>query len=407
MRNCFIILILSVIASSAHSQWVQQNSGTNVFLKSSYFHDENTGWVCADDLVLKTTNGGQTWESKTVPGYHEVVFFVDQDYGWMCGLSGNILKTTNGGLNWTSQNSGVIYNLNDIQFYDRNIGFAAGFGSSLLKTTDGGENWFHALTPSSLITFHALFIMDPMNVYATADFSSIFRSSDGGLTWDSLSVGMPNPFFTIFFLNHNTGWVSGCCGMYYKTTDAGISWTPETYLTPGLSIYSADFIDGNKGWLSADAGYIFRTSNGGESWDSLYSGTNNDLRTIQFVNDSIGWVIGYDGTILKTTNGGGQGWSVGISQISNIIPGKYSLNQNFPNPFNPSTNITFSIHESAFTELKVFDITGKEVAQLVGKTLNAGEYSYSFDGGSLHSGIYFYTLQAGDFYQTRKMVLLK
>ncbi|HLT24843.1 MAG TPA: YCF48-related protein, partial [Ignavibacteria bacterium] len=367
----------------------------------------NTGWVCTDEMVLKTTNGGQTWESIPVPGYHEVVSFVDEDYGWMCGLSGSILKTTNGGLNWTPQNSGSTFHFNDIQFYDRNIGFAAGFGNTLIKTTNGGDSWVTALSPAELTTFHALQVMDPMNVFVTADLSCIYRSSDGGQTWDSLSVGMPNPFFSIFFINNNTGWVSGCCGMYFKTTDAGISWTPETYLTPGLSIYSADFINANTGWISADAGYIFRTTNGGETWDSLYSGTNNDLRTIQFVNDSTGWVVGYDGTILKTTNGGGQGWSVGIQQISNVIPDKYLLGQNYPNPFNPSTTIGFSIPEASYTELKIYDITGKEISELVGQVLQAGSYNYSFNASELNSGIYFYTLKVGDFIQTRKMVLIK
>src|SRR5690606_2785547 len=112
--------------------------------------------------------------------------------------------TTNGGLNWISQNSGVIYNLNDIQFYDRNTGYAAGFGNTLLKTTNGGQNWFNVLNPSSLMNFYALYIKDQMNIYTTADFSCIYRSSDGGQTWDSLSVGMPNPFFSIFFLDDNT-----------------------------------------------------------------------------------------------------------------------------------------------------------------------------------------------------------
>lgn len=402
-----LILLLFLFTSSAYAQWYPQSSGTNSFLKSGYFLNENTGWICTDDFILKTTDGGDQWINIPVPGYHEVVYFVDEDYGWMCGLSGSILKTTNGGINWSQQNSGVSYHLNDVQFYDRNTGYAAGFGKTLLKTTNGGQNWFSALNPSAMTTFHALYIKDPMNVYTTADLSCIYRSSDGGQTWDSLSVGMPNPFFTIFFLNNNTGWVSGCCGMYFKTTDAGNSWTPETYLTPGLSIYSADFIDENTGWVSADAGYILRTTNGGETWDSLYSGTINDLRTIQFVNDSTGWVVGYDGTILKTTNGGGQGWSVGIQQISNVIPEKFSLEQNYPNPFNPSTSINFSLPKNSFTELTVYDITGKEVAQLVGQTLNAGEYSYSFDGANLHSGIYFYTLRTVDFYQTRKMVLVK
>ena len=85
----------------------------------------------------------------------------------------------------------------------------------------------------------------------------------------------------------------------------------------------------------------------------------------------------------------------------------YSLSQNYPNPFNPVTNIKFSIPTGSVVKLTVFDITGREVATLINQNLNAGSYTADFDASKLSSGIYFYTITAGDFTDTKKMMLVK
>ena len=87
----------------------------------------------------------------------------------------------------------------------------------------------------------------------------------------------------------------------------------------------------------------------------------------------------------------------------------YSLSQNYPNPFNPSTKINYELRNSNYVSLKVFDLLGKEVAALVNEKQNAGSYAVDFNSSefNLPSGIYFYTLNAGEFAETRKMVLIK
>jgi hypothetical protein len=101
-----------------------------------------------------------------------------------------------------------------------------------------------------------------------------------------------------------------------------------------------------------------------------------------------------------------QSIPTGIEQISEI-PEKFNLEQNYPNPFNPSTTISFSIPSSAFTSLKVYDMLGNEVTTLVNEEKQSGTYEVKFDAASLSSGIYFYTLKAGSFSQTKKMILMK
>ncbi len=96
-----------------------------------------------------------------------------------------------------------------------------------------------------------------------------------------------------------------------------------------------------------------------------------------------------------------------IALSTNDIPDKFELQQNYPNPFNPTTNISISIPSKSFASLKIFDVLGREVATIVSQDLTAGKYTYQWKAESFASGIYFYRLHAGDFSQTRKLVLVK
>ena len=86
---------------------------------------------------------------------------------------------------------------------------------------------------------------------------------------------------------------------------------------------------------------------------------------------------------------------------------KYDLAQNYPNPFNPSTLITYSIPKSSFVVLKIYNVLGKQITTLVNENQEAGIYKVNFDAGSLSNGVYFYKIQAGNFVEIKKMLLLK
>ena len=88
-------------------------------------------------------------------------------------------------------------------------------------------------------------------------------------------------------------------------------------------------------------------------------------------------------------------------------PATFKLNQNYPNPFNPTTTIEFTIPKTEFVTLKIYNLLGQEVEKLLSKKLTAGEYSFNWNAGDLSSGLYIYRLEAGDFNEIKKMVLLK
>ncbi len=98
---------------------------------------------------------------------------------------------------------------------------------------------------------------------------------------------------------------------------------------------------------------------------------------------------------------------VGIFPISSNVPDKFSLYQNYPNPFNPNTTIKFDLTKSDYVSLKVFDISGREVSQLVSENLKAGSYQVPFNAGELSSGVYFYQLRTNASVITKKMSLVK
>lgn len=97
--------------------------------------------------------------------------------------------------------------------------------------------------------------------------------------------------------------------------------------------------------------------------------------------------------------------SIPIMMVKNKI--NYQLQQNFPNPFNPTTIIRYSIPNVELVQIKVYDVLGKEIKTLVNEFKKVGSYEVEFDGSNLSSGVYFYRIKAGDYSETRKLLLEK
>ena len=96
-----------------------------------------------------------------------------------------------------------------------------------------------------------------------------------------------------------------------------------------------------------------------------------------------------------------------IVEVEVSTPGEFSLEQNYPNPFNPTTSINFTLPQISIVTLKVYDVLGREISTLVNEEREAGSYSFKFNGSELSSGFYFYTVNAGNYTSTKKMLLIK
>ena len=100
-----------------------------------------------------------------------------------------------------------------------------------------------------------------------------------------------------------------------------------------------------------------------------------------------------------------EGPITSIREINGGLLNSFSLEQNYPNPFNPSTLISYQLPTNGFVTIKVYNVIGKEIATLVNEYQQSGNYSKEFNANGLTSGVYFYTIKAGSFVQTKQMVI--
>jgi hypothetical protein len=169
--------------------------------------------------------------------------------------------------------------------------------------------------------------------------------------------------------------------------DASVYWTADTTL--GFSALPMQFISSDTA-----VGYIPAQSDSTEIFYYI-SATSNSGRTVA---KPLVAPEGFYKFIVENS----------VTNIAEIFnPEEFYLSQNYPNPFNPTTKIKFRIADFGFVNLIVYDILGNEVATLVNEEKSAGGYEVVFDARALPSGVYFYTLRAGSFIASKKMILLK
>ncbi|MBS1492552.1 MAG: T9SS type A sorting domain-containing protein [Bacteroidetes bacterium] len=136
------------------------------------------------------------------------------------------------------------------------------------------------------------------------------------------------------------------------------------------------------------------------------SGNSNNIHNYKYEDKNL--PVGNFSYRLKQVDYNGNFKYYNLANEVNVgVPNQYSLSQNYPNPFNPVTNIEFELPQNIYVELKVFDVTGREVSTIVSQALQSGYYKYSFDASSISSGSYFFRLNAGSFSAMKKMIVIK
>lgn len=246
----------------------QENSISEWFTNVQ-FVDENIGWCVGltglppyNSLILKTIDGGDTWESKVLDASGiEDFIFIDSSIGWIIAEY-EIFKTVNGGIVWESQFPLTSSVLNSVSFVDSSNGWVIGMAGTILRTTDGGTNWDN-LTDTLLATnlFDVQFVTDSIGWIVGAE-GTIWKSVDAGENWTVQTSGITIDFEKVYFINTTTGWVVGYQGTILYTTDGGTTWTsqpsPNNYnLTSVTSKSSTDL------WISGENGLLLHTLTGG------------------------------------------------------------------------------------------------------------------------------------------------
>lgn len=406
-----------LLASFLYAQWnIQYTSNPSQSIYSLKFYDNNTGYHSgvlynsSTMNVYKTTNGGTNYtaqNSNYTAQRFMSIFMIHPDTVFISGNYGKIIRTVNGGNNWIP----YVYSDTTVQFWglffvNSLTGFVCGSSGKILKTTNKGENWITLSTPTMTALDGIWFVNENTGYVGGANV--FLKTTDAGATWVNKIGLFISPFETaeaVYFSDANTGYyctnTSNC--RIVKTTNGGDNWT-LIHSNEGISAgWDMSFTNASTGYVCTGSGKVLKTTDAGLTWGIQNTPLTENLYTIHFPSVNTGYISSWSGKILKTTNGGLSF----ITKIENEIVKNYLLEQNFPNPFNPSTNIKFKLKEKGFTTLNIYNITGKCITALINQSLEKGSYEISFNANDYPSGIYFYTLESNGFKQTRKMILLK
>lgn len=393
-------------------------------------------------------------------------FFIDTVFGWAAGDSGTIIRTTNSGQNWIVTNTGIAnYAIDDVFFLNSSTGWALSNdyffkGTFVLKTTNGGTNWGISYFPDSTVIINSVYFNDPLNGIMTGLSGKIFRTTNGGVNWSESIIDTAGcqylygfPKRRINFLNSTTGYICGgnydIIGAVWKTTNSGSFWF--TYCITPEPLFDVQIINQNKiiaGGGDFEFGAITTTTyNNALSWNYVnigLGGVGRDLafRTPSevwmplafaqtwsvnldsgrsssawigipapdttavyaalFKSSTFGYAFGTNGAIMKYNTA-----IIGITPGGSIIPSANSLGQNYPNPFNPSTNITYKLAKGEFVKITLYDLLGKQIKVYFEGNRPAGFNKFRFENFGLASGVYIYKIDAGNFSESKKMLLIK
>ncbi|MBN2057587.1 MAG: hypothetical protein JW782_02170 [Candidatus Saganbacteria bacterium] len=283
-RKIFLLLLLFALglnSAQAATFWQTQTSGTSAEINGLYFFDQMTGLaVGSDQLIIKTSNSGVSWASKSP--------------------------------------SGLTFSMNAVHCPSAGVGYAAGSSGSdglILKTTDSGENWSSLTSFPNADRITDIFFISDDTGWVTCDttagsFIPVYKTTDGGSTWNSCVVGLDTTadFKSVQFISADTGWVAGENGLIYRTTNGGTNWSQQAAGLTGSTLNDLNFIDQNNGWAVGAGGVIMATTNSGTNWTLQTSGTGSDLQAVAFYDAGNGVAAGSSGTLLSTTNAG-LNWS--------------------------------------------------------------------------------------------------
>ncbi len=405
------IIIFILLPIDGNAQWVAQNSGITTHLNGVYFINTQYGWACGDNgIIIRTSDGGDTWVQKTTGVNVRLndLYFLDENYGWVTGNNGTVLYTYDGGGVWWPAVTPGPANIYYIQFISPYEGYAsAEYG--VLKSTDAGETWnniYYAQegyfimlwsSPSTAVMF-----------CSGNDFTAHKFTKDGAVTWSGF-VSDPAPA------------IMDVCG--YKNDSIAHYWGVN-FLGSVLHIRDDNFIEYSsipiaqfltvtvepgynplKLWAAGAQGLTVTFQDSGRTWVNVETGTGENIHEIYFPEQGVGWAVGQAGTILK------YDIISGIGEAVKTLPEDLSISDPYPNPFNSSTKINFSVGENKKYSIVVYNSLGEKIKEIA-NTINQGENSVTWDGrnatgNSCPSGTYLVLLESENYQVSKKISLLK
>jgi hypothetical protein len=346
-------------------------------------------WAYVNNKLCKYD--GFTWGSLDIPGltvgYKYADLAIDDQYLWLSDFESGVNNNTGVHRLKLSDSTWTILN-------STNSGYPAypANGTIFLK----GDSTFIGTNKGLVMIYNdiASVVLDTSNsTLGTQSFYCFYVDSQENRWLGTYNFGLIK-------------WINNSNFEIYNTSNSNL---PNNFVNA-----IAEDSEGNL-WLATDGGFACLKNDSIISYSNLVGGSLaalavDNLDRVWMGEIGTGNLYVFDGSNLTLVTNINE-------QQMDFIPNQFLLYQNYPNPFNPTTNIGFQIADFGFVSLKVYDILGNEIATLVNEEFSPGEYEVELSaksgftsGGnaySLSSGIYFYTLSAGEFIQTKKMILLR
>lgn len=393
MKHTLLLALFLFGLQSSNAQWSKITSPYAGNLWTIKFFDSQNGYIGGNTAILKTTDGGATWTSKSITNFLINSFsFPSATVGYY-GCNNNIVaKTTDAGATWTNQNPNASpYAILSVSFPIVTTGYAVGDAGTIRKTTDGGTTWS---TQSSGLTtgIEEVHFFDVNTGICIGDGGKIKRTTNGGATWNTVASGTTQNLYDLFFLDANTGFIAGGTGTILKTTNGGQSWTA---LTSGFTswLYAICFKDALTGYAGGANGKIFKTIDGGLTWTPEVSGVSsaNSINDIIYFNNRF-IAIGDQGVII--TDVATLGTDEKIKEDPSVIV--------YPNPASDSFSIEFHNNENLDLNINIIDINGAIVKS---KVLSDNEQTVNVK--DLSNGVYIVEMKADQFSARKKLIIKK
>ena len=413
MKYFFWILLLSFYINETPAQWKRVEEIPATTNAPSIFVENKTVYVGADSVVYISYDSGKNWvqSSKIFKDVDFVSAIVKYGLKIYAGTySYGIFESEDEGKSWKPLNNGLdglgAKTIIDLLVHDNYL-YAGTMGAGVYRLSlvnpSGWVSYSEGLSPSTSYNVNSLVKQNNI-IYAGAGANGYFYTNDGKTNlWNEIQFGNfdgePLMLFDVLRIG-NTEFLATSYGLF-RSTGVGKAYSYiylgfKSKANANFSTYGNNLYVHFSNGFGRTTGYI--SLDNGETWKILEDLNGMEVLNTAVINDKLfaGTLYGLWYQQLKTTDIADDG-----------VPAKFSLKQNYPNPFNPVTKITFSIPSKNFVSLKVYDVLGREVSQLINSELDAGNHQVEFNGSRLSSGVYFYHLKSGSFSEVKKLILAK
>ncbi len=414
-RFMVIISFLFVVYGQCSAQWQRTTMPVDVKVNTLAISDSIIFAGTDGEGIFESTDNGEHWNSMNEGLQNKFIHTIFINGTTMfAGTEAGASISTNNGVSWGTINSGLsdkgVWSFAARKSTPGDSTIFAGTWSGVYKSTNNGKNWAETNLSVTTMPVHSLLARN-YEIFAATLGGGVFNSPNNGFSWEDISIKYRDNYTDLDVVNtvyslaiiDTTVIASVGSGFFYYYTAIGkppfvlVQDAPQRN-SPILCFtsYNAKLFAGNS------VGDIFFSNFNGTHWDVVTSSLTGHALYSLALNNSY---------IFAGTESGI--WRLRYPEISTTVddakgvPTGFALEQNYPNPFNSTTKIKFSIPSAGRVSLKVYNILGSVVEDLVDKTMAPGTYQVEFSPAKLPSGVFFYSLVSNEFRITKKLILMK